>query len=115
MAGENLVSWQGHRFHVLTMGAKWSAHSGIYIFAGFNSENLWVPLYIGQASQFCERLASHERWEEAVQLGATHVHAMVAPLQENRDLIESQLIQCYQPPLNVQLKAAIERLVRRRP
>ncbi len=103
---QSKVVWDGHSFHVLRMNANWSTRSGIYIFAGINHQNLWVPYYIGQASQFCERLRGHEKWSEAVQLGATHVHAMVVSQAANRDRIERQLVQGYQPPLNAQLKAA---------
>lgn len=98
------VTWLDHEFSVHQHGENWNAVAGLYIFSGLNSERLWVPYYIGQAESFDTRLPTHERWQEAARLGATHVHAMVVPLQANRDSIEKALIQAYQPPLNVQLK-----------
>ena len=63
-----------------------------------------VPLYVGQAESLAERLPTHERWPEAMRLGATHVHARVVLEAAMRDSIESQLIRSFQPRLNVQLK-----------
>ena len=37
-------------------------------------------------------------------LGATHVHARVEPDESRRLALEKELIQYYQPHLNVQLK-----------
>ncbi len=84
--------------------ANWNAVAGLYIFAGTNSEGQWFPLYVGQAGSLAERIPTHERWQEAVQLGATHVHAKVVSLKATRDSLEDQLIQAYQPVLNVQGK-----------
>jgi excinuclease UvrABC nuclease subunit len=82
----------------------WNDVAGVYIFCGVNQANQWVPLYIGQADSFRNRIPRHEQWLPATRLGATHVHALVVPLAANRDLIERQLIQLYQPPLNQQLR-----------
>ncbi len=99
------VTWLSHEFTVYDpKTTDWNEIAGIYIFAGLNAQELWVPLYIGQTDDFHARLPSHERWTEAELLGATHVHAMVVSLAASRDTIEKELIQAYQPPLNVQLK-----------
>lgn len=94
------VKWGAHEFHVLTKESTWYAVAGVYIFTGKNAQGLWFPLYIGQAESLAERLPTHERWQKAAQLGATHVHAMVVPLAANRDTIEKELIAAYQPTLN---------------
>ena len=98
------VKWLTYEFSVHGIGATWSKVAGIYIFTGVNAQNQWVALYIGQASSFAERLPNHDRWSEAHKLGATHVHARVESLQANRDKIEKELIQAFQPRLNTQLK-----------
>jgi excinuclease UvrABC nuclease subunit len=98
------ISWDGHEFSIHVPLVNWSAAAGIYVFTGLNQAKKWVPLYIGQASSLAERLANHERWSEAQRLGATHIHAKVVPHQSQRDQIEKQLIQAFQPRLNTQLK-----------
>jgi hypothetical protein len=94
------ITWGGHEFHVLLKDAAWSDVGGIYIFTGVNAQNQWYPLYIGQAVSLAERLPTHERWQEAVKLGATHVHAAAIPLAADRDRIEKALIGQFQPRLN---------------
>lgn len=96
------ATWNNHPFNVYLMSGNWNEVSGIYIFAGVNAQNQWVALYIGQAASFAQRLPNHERYAEAVRLGATHVHAMVVPDQTLRNKIELDLIQRFQPRLNAQ-------------
>lgn len=98
------VNWSGYTFKVYYPNTEWNDVAGIYIFTGLNTKNLWVALYIGQTNSFANRLPSHERWPEAVRLGATHIHAMAVARQGDRDIIESRLIQDFQPPMNDQLK-----------
>jgi excinuclease UvrABC nuclease subunit len=98
------VVWSSYEFGVYTPTTTWNSVSGIYIFSGLDANNRWVALYIGQANSFAERLPGHERWSDAKQLGATHIHAMVVSTQEMRDKIEALLIQNFQPRLNSQLR-----------
>jgi excinuclease UvrABC nuclease subunit len=97
------VTWLSHGFTVYAHGTSWNDDAGVYIFAGLNSQNQWVALYVGQADNFRNRIPQHEQWTRAVRLGATHVHAMVVPLAGNRDKLEEELIQAFQPQLNTQL------------
>lgn len=96
--------WGFYEFGVYLSSTTWNTVGGIYIFAGLNANNRWVPLYIGQAKSFAERLPCHERWMAAKQMGATHIHAMVVPVQDKRDQIEAFLVQAFQPHLNAQLR-----------
>jgi len=99
------VTWlKKYEFEVCEQDANWNEVAGIYIFTGLNARNLWVPFYIGQAKNFQDRIPNHENWKAAVRLGATHVHAMVVSQAAMRDKIEKELIEAYQPSLNVQLK-----------
>jgi excinuclease UvrABC nuclease subunit len=99
------VKWKSYEFEVYDPdNTKWNDVAGIYIFTGLNARGLWVPFYIGQAKSFADRIPNHANWSAAARLGATHVHAMVVPLAANRDKIEAELIEAYQPALNVQLK-----------
>ena len=94
--------WLDQQFTVYTKAANWSEASGVYLFAGLNLSNQWTAYYVGQADSFRTRLATHERWDEAVRLGATHVHAKTVPLAADRDRIEQELIRAFHPPLNTQ-------------
>src|SRR5947209_6440976 len=94
------VIWHEHEFDVHLHGVTWNTVSGVYIFCGTNSQNQWVPLYIGQAESFADRIPRHERWAEAQKRGATHVHARVVADSASRDVMERTLISKYQPALN---------------
>lgn len=62
-----------------------------------------VVLYIGQADDLSRRLSTHERWEEAKRVGATRVYAHLTQGGESvRCAEERDLIQRWNPPLNVQ-------------
>ena len=100
------VTWLGHEFSVHPHGDSWLSVAGLYIFAAKNLAGQWLPLCIGQAASLAERIPTHERWQEAVRLGATHVHASVVAQKAKRDSLEDQLILAYQPGLNVQGKIA---------
>jgi len=98
------IKWLTYGFEVYDPETTtWNDVAGIYIFAGLTPKG-WRPFYIGQAESFKDRIPNHENWPAAVRLGATHVHARVVPLAANRDTIEEELIEAYQPALNVQLK-----------
>ena len=98
------VQWSGHTFTVYQKEGEWNNVAGIYIFAGTNQQSQWIPLYIGQCDSFANRIPSHEQWDKARSLGATHVHALVVGQQPDRDSIEKHLIQTFQPRLNTQLR-----------
>jgi len=94
-------NWSAYPFTIYEMGGIWKAVGGVYIFAGPGSEpGKWKAYYVGICDSFRDRCPTDEHWAEAVQLGATHVHARVVPRQLERDKIEKQLIFDYQPPLN---------------
>jgi len=99
------VNWLTYPFVVYDpRNTTWNDVGGIYIFTGLNNSGRWVAVYIGKAQSFKARFANHEVWDEAARLGATHIHAMVVPLEANRVAIEAELIRAYQPQLNTQLK-----------
>jgi excinuclease UvrABC nuclease subunit len=98
----NTVRWLSYDFTVYAPTKSWNDVAGVYIFTGVNNLNQWVALYVGQTDSFRNRIPSHEQWNPAVRLGATHIHAMVVPLAATRDIVERELIQAYQPRLNAQ-------------
>ena len=79
----------------------WNALPGVYIFAGTSPDGRWWQAkYIGKTTSFAQRLSNHERWEDAKQSGATHIHALVIHDEIERSSLEYMLIQNYAPPLN---------------
>ena len=98
-----LGNGQTLEFTVYGSSTTWNKKAGLYIFTYLTQQG-WTPVYVGQTDDFSARLPNHERWDEAVRLGATHVHAVVVPLQANRDLWERMLIRNLQPRLNDQLR-----------
>ena len=101
--------WGGHEFEVYKPDTKWHDVGGVYIFttqqpAGLG--DIWRALYVGETESFKNRLdlSNHEKWESAVELGATHIHTLVEPGPIKRTLVEALLIQELKPPLNTQLK-----------
>jgi len=98
----NTVSWGMHAFHVLSMEADWNDEPGVYIFAGIQADALWHAYYVGITDSFKSRLQNHEHWVPAQKLGASHVHALVVPLEATREQIEQDLIATYRPYLNLQ-------------
>jgi len=97
------VNWGGYNFEVCEKSGLWRVSPGLYVFAGF-ANGYWIAKYIGKTEDFNARIPRHERWEEAVRLGATHVHARIETNAIQRMLIERDLIQRFQPPLNDQLR-----------
>ena len=90
-------------FTVCSPQTDWNAVPGLYIFAKRTILG-WKALYVGQAESLADRLPNHERWLEAVRLGATHIHARREHRAMTRSLIERSLIQELRPQMNVQLK-----------
>ena len=100
-AGE--VVWGGgYAFAVYDPTATtWNDVPGVYVFAGLDAtERWWYAKYIGQTTSFKSRIPSHERWQEAVRQGATHVHARVVQDASQRIDLENALVEAYRPPMN---------------
>ena len=100
------TEWAGYEFNIHKPPVHWRAVGGLYVFAyacsDWRGSEFWHALYGGQTYSLADRLPSHERWPEAVQLGATHIHARAESDEGTRLWIEEQLIEIFQPPLNIQ-------------
>lgn len=66
----------------------------------------WVPVYIGIAENLQDRLPNHERWAEAVKLGATRVMGHTQADAAKRKAEEKDLISHWNPALNTQHSGA---------
>jgi hypothetical protein len=92
-------------FNIHDSNDHWDEVGGLYIFAYRAKDDLWHALYAGQTDDFSSRLPFHERLDEAIQLGATHIHVTDVPKAAHRDILERRLIAHLQPPMNEQLRA----------
>jgi hypothetical protein len=96
-------SGRSYRYWVGRMGESITASAGNYGFAKQPPTGSFAILYLGETEDFSDRFDRHERWLEAVMLGATHVLAHTTPGGEQaRCAEEGELIQRWQPPMNVQ-------------
>lgn len=75
------------------------SQSGVYMFVR-RSNNVWAPVYVGIADDLLSRLTNHERWAEAVALGATEVVAQAQASADARQTAERNLIGLWNPALN---------------
>lgn len=96
------------QFDVFERNEGWYGVPGLYIFS-YHSANGWYALYVGKAESFQARLPTHERLREAVQNGATHIHALVVHQPSTRDQWERMLIQTLQPPMNVEHRRIVSK------
>ena len=96
-----LVSGGTVDFTIYPKNEGWNHVAGIYIFS-YQTPSGWVALYVGQTDDFAKRPATHERLDDAIRLGATHIHARVVPLQADRNRLERDLIASLDPPMNKQ-------------
>jgi hypothetical protein len=74
---------------------------GIYVFVRRRFGFFLKPLYVGKAANLRSRLLGHEKWGKAWWLlGATERHVMRVATEEERRLIEEDLIRGLKPKLN---------------
>lgn len=94
-----LGNGQHLEFTIYDVNASWNEVAGLYIFSYFDG-TYWRALYVGQTVGFSSRFSNHDRLDEAVRRGTTHIHALVVPQAANRDTWEQLLIANLQPPMN---------------
>jgi hypothetical protein len=102
------IDWTGnsgtaYRYWFVTDTSTLVAKGGNYAFVKRLPNANFLPLYFGQADNLWARIPNHERWDEAKRMGATHVMGHTTPAGETARLSEERdLIQRWDPPLNVQ-------------
>lgn len=87
-------------FEVRIKASFWPTQGGVYVFCRQTGANEFKALYVGQTENFQQRMATHERWDDALRRGATHVLAAAYERSGDRNVIESALIGQLQPPMN---------------
>jgi hypothetical protein len=100
-------SWRGEsgrRYYfncALTKRAIPDDSGGIYVFVRRHFAFFLQPLYVGKAANLRERLLGHEKWSKAWWiLGATERHVMRIGDENERRMIEEDLIRGLKPRMN---------------
>ncbi len=81
------ILWQGklgkkYGYWIRPIYTNWKDMPGNYIYAKETSPRKWSAIYIGQTSSLSKRLADHEKEAEAIERGATHIHAHTSSADE---------------------------------
>lgn len=102
-----IKTWKGYDFEVYPVVASYeSRHSTnwpdlpvVYIFVR-EHQGLFNPLYVGQTISFRDRIANHQKWPRAYQMGANQIHLRLESEKYVREMIEKHLIDRLNPALN---------------
>lgn len=78
-------------FHAFNMSGDWNECAGVYMFVKQEMQGQKI-LYVGLCESFKGRMPIHERWNEALLLGANSVHAVAVPIQATREALAPQLL-----------------------
>ncbi len=101
-----LISWPGqsgkqYQYEVFPLDAGFQSLPGNYIYAKQAEDGTWIPVYIAQTRDLHQRLEGHVRLDDAIQQGATHLHAHYCSAgQASRCSEERDLILLWQPVCN---------------
>ena len=101
------INWTGksgasYGYWITPIGSSFKSVAGNYIFAKETKPGYWVPVYIGETEDLNKRLSSHDKEAAAIKLGATHIHNHTTSDETSRLAEEKDLIQKWNPPLNVE-------------
>jgi hypothetical protein len=94
----DLVNWAGqsgkeYPYTIYALDTQFQMTPGNFIYARQAEEGSWVPIYITQTRNLGQRLEGHVTVQDAIQNGATHIHAhydtagQAARCGEERDLL----------------------------
>lgn len=102
------INWPGqsgkeYLYTIHTIDTAFRPLPGNFIYAGRAEDGSWVPIYIAQTRDLHQRLEGHVRVSDAVQNGATHIHAhydsagQAARCSEEHDLVLRWRPVCNEP------------------
>jgi len=106
-----LVNWPGHsgaeyQYTVYELDTEFPPLPGNYIYCKQSEEGQWVPLYVAQTRDMHQRLEGHEKLQDAIEHGATHIHVhFSAAGQAARCTEEHDLITLWRPVCNEQTES----------
>lgn len=102
----NFIDWKGksgsvYRYWLVDMTKPFFALPGNYVFAKQVVPGKFSPLYFGETGDFSSRMPTHEVWDSAVRMGATHALAHATQGGEFvRRAEERDLVELWNPTLN---------------
>jgi hypothetical protein len=105
-ASSAFINWPGqsgkeYPYEIYTLDTDFQPLPGNYIYARQAEDGTWVPVYIAQTRDLHQRLEGHVHLDDAVQNGATHLHAHYCSVgQASRCSEERDLILHWQPVCN---------------
>ncbi len=100
------VLWPGesgteYPYEIYPLETQFPPVPGNYIYSGQNDAGQWVPIYVAQTRDMHQRLEGHEKLQEAMEHGATHIHAHLdSGTQAARCTEERDIIRHWQPVCN---------------
>jgi hypothetical protein len=94
-----------HRFTALRPETDFAAAPAVYAFAKPAGRG-WIPVFLSRTANLAQRMAWHERWEEAQRLGATHVLVHQRGARDAREAVEADLLAVLRPVMNGAFDAA---------
>ena len=110
-AASPLVRWLGqsgteYQYEVFPIDTEFRPLPGNYIYAGQSEDGQWIPLYVAQTRDMHQRLEGHEKLQDAIGYGATHIHMHFSTAgQAARCTEERDLINRWQPCCNERLES----------
>ena len=102
----HIYSWTGesgrnYEFEIFPLTATFRPLPGVYIYAKELSDGDWSPIYVSQTRDLHQRLEGHVTLQDAIEHGATHLHARYSTAgQAARCSEEQDLIHRWQPECN---------------
>lgn len=109
-----IVTWPGpnghsYNFELYPIGASFHPFGGVYIFCKPSPNGQWDPIYVGETSNFDERLNTrlqhHQAWPASRLHGATHVCVRIVSGMHSESVrrnLETKLRHSLNPPVNRQ-------------
>jgi hypothetical protein len=94
-------NWKGasgtsYNYHIHELPVGFNPNQpGNYIFTKLNSENRWIPIYIGQGDLGDRVSENHHQWTCIQRKGATHVHVHMNANEQSRLAEERDLLAYY--------------------
>jgi hypothetical protein len=105
-APSSTYNWSGqsgkeYPFTIYPLDTTFRPLPGVYIYAKALSDGDWSPIYIAQTRDLHQRLEGHVTLHDAIEHGATHLHAHYCNAGQSARCTEEQdLIHRWQPECN---------------
>jgi hypothetical protein len=99
------IMWPGqsgkdYQYEIYPIDTAFRPLPGNYIYARQDETGNWIPLYVAQTRDMHQRLEGHEKLQDSVEAGATHIHihytqaGQASRCSEEHDLVERWAPQC---------------------